>query len=225
MRIDTIVHKFPRFYEWKLDALNVVKTSIYHLLLIDKKVAQLRNRIEAQNSALQHQYLADKSILEIGCGRGGSIASLESFGCKCVAIDVSEEMIRAARVDNPGPTYLVMDGADLKFLDNSFDVILFNYVLHHVEHLDRTIAEAKRVGKRIIFYESCACRNQPSKSLSKFYWRFTDGGYRYLTLDEWKKRFQLPVLAEIEGAGFVRYGMCVLGEADDGHAFDTENVN
>lgn len=133
-------------------------------------------------------------------------------------------MIRAAQVDNPGPTYLVMDSTALDFEDKSFDIILFNYVLHHVEDLDKTLAEAKRVGKRIIFYESCACKRQPAKSLSKFYWRFTDGGYRYLTLDEWKERFQLPVLAEIEGAGFVRYGMCVLGEADDDRSLDSKNV-
>lgn len=78
MRIDKIVHKFPSFYEWKLDALKLVKSGAYRLLLIDKKVSQLRSRITAENTALTHKYLTNKSILEIGCGRGGSIASFKA---------------------------------------------------------------------------------------------------------------------------------------------------
>lgn len=224
MRLDEIVHKFPGFYEWKLKALKVVKKSVYRLFLIDKKVAQLHGRISAENDTLRYKYFPNKTVLEIGCGRGGSIAFLENtIGCKCVGVDVSEEMISAARSDNPGPDYQVMDSAYLEFEDKSFDIVLFNYVLHHVENLDKTISEAKRVGKKIVFYESCACKSQPAKILSQLYWRITDGGYRYLTLDEWKKKFQLPVLAEIEGAGLVRYGMCVLGAAEDDSARGLEN--
>lgn len=125
-------------------------------------------------------------------------------------------MINAAIRRSPGYEYYVMDSADLKLADQSFDVVLFVYVLHHVKKLDETLAEAKRVGKNIIFYESCACKAPPAKQLSKWYWKLTDGGYEYLTLDEWKKRFQLPVLDKIEGSGLVRYGMCVLGEEEGG---------
>lgn len=219
MRMDAVVHRFPSFYEWKLDMLKMVKESIYHLLLIDKKVHRLRHYIEHRNAALIAEYLTGKNVLEIGCGRGRFIATLaRDHDCHCVGVDASDEMIKAAIERSPGPEYHVMDGADLKFADRSFDVVLFEYVLHHVEKLDETIHEAKRVGKRIIFYESCACKRPPAKQLSKWYWKLTDGGYEYLTLDEWKKRFQLPVLDEIEGAGLVRYGMCVLGEPESGRA-------
>jgi ubiquinone/menaquinone biosynthesis C-methylase UbiE len=196
--------------------LKTVKKSAYRILFIDKKVEQLRRHIQERNAEVIAKYLTDKYVLEVGCGRGSFIAGLaRGHGCRCVGVDVSDEMIKAAARENPGPEYYVMDSTDLKFEDKSFDVVLFNYVLHHVENLDQTLAEAKRVGKKIIFYESCACKKQPSRQLSKLYWKLTDGGYEYLSLDEWKRRFQLPVLDEIEGSGLVRYGMCVLGEADN----------
>lgn len=219
MRLDVVIHRFPDFYEWKLELLKTVKKGIYHLLLIDKKIDQLHRYIEDKNAELIAKYLTGKSVLEVGCGQGRFIASLaRDRGCHCVGIDASEEMIKVAARRNPGPEYHVMDSADLKFPDQAFDVVLFEYVLHHVKRLDETIEEAKRVGKKIVFYESCACKAAPAKQLSKWYWKLTDGGYEYLTLDEWKKRFRLPVLDEIEGAGVVRYGMCVLGEPDSGHA-------
>jgi ubiquinone/menaquinone biosynthesis C-methylase UbiE len=219
MRFDVIVHRFPGFYEWKLEMLKVVKKGAYRLLLVDKEVDELHHYIEQRNAALIAKYLTGKYVLEVGCGRGSFLAGLvRDRGCRCVGVDASGEMIKAATTENPGPDYYVMDGADLKFEDQSFDVVLFNYVLHHVEKLDETLAEAKRVGKKVIFYESCACKSTPAKQLSKLYWKLTDGGYEYLTLDEWKDRFQLPVLDEIEGAGLVRYGMCVLGKAEHGQS-------
>lgn len=217
--MDAMVHRFPGFYAWKLDMLKTVKKIVYHLLFIDKKIDQLHRYIESRDAELIAKYLTGKKVLEVGCGRGNFIATLaRDRRCRCVGIDASGEMIKAATKRNPGPEYHVMDGADLKFADQSFDVVLFVYVLHHVKELDKTLAEGKRVGKKIIFYESCACKTSPAKQLSKWYWKLTDGGYEYLTLDEWKQRFQLPVLDEIEGAGLVRYGMCVLGEPESGQA-------
>lgn len=217
MRMDVVVHRFPGFYAWKLEMLKMVKTGIYRLLFIDRKVERLHQYIEARNAELIAKYLTGKRVLEIGCGQGSFIASLaRNRGCQCVGVDASGEMIEAASKRNPGPEYRVMDGADLKFPDQSFDVVLFVYVLHHVEKLDETIAEAKRVGRKVIFYESCACKRPPARQLSKWYWKLTDGGYEYLTLDEWKARFRLPVLDQIEGSGLVRYGMCVLGEGESG---------
>jgi ubiquinone/menaquinone biosynthesis C-methylase UbiE len=175
------------------------------------KIDRQRKAIQEKNEELIAKYVTGKSILEIGCGRGNLLGSLEKMhSCRCVGVDLSSEMINYAKNSNPGPAYEVMDSSHLRFPDRHFDVVLFNYVLHHVKDLDRTISEAKRVGKTIIFYESCAWENEPFKTISKLYWKITDGGYAYLTLTEWKHRFQLAVLDEIKGSGLVRYGMCIL---------------
>jgi SAM-dependent methyltransferase len=211
MRLDTLVHHFPGFYEWKLRALKFLKQGAYKALFVDKRIQTLRAQIEARNTELLGKYLRGKRVLEIGCGRGGLLAGLmRSHACECVGIDLSEQMIAAARHDNPGPDYRVMRGDQLAFADGQFDFVIFNYVLHHVDTLDATIAEAKRVGRHIILWESCACDSQPFKTLSRMYWKVTDGGYQYYSLDEWKTRFGGTCLDEIKGAGLVRYGMCVL---------------
>jgi SAM-dependent methyltransferase len=211
MRLDLAVHRFPRFYQWKLDAFRRIKRIVYRTLSMDQKILLQRKAIEDKNNKLIAQYVAGKSVLEIGCGRGSLLTTLaKDQQCRCVGVDLSPEMIQYAERNNPGPTYQVMNSSQLSFSDQCFDVVLFNYVLHHVKDLDKTIAEAKRVGKIIIFYESCAWKGQPFKAISKLYWKITDGGYEYLTLDEWKDRFQLRRLEEIEGSGLVRYGMCVL---------------
>ena len=211
MRLDRIVHSNPRFYAWKLQAIANAKRALYKVLSVDGEVAQLREEISARNQSLIRQHLAGKRVLEIGCGAGSFLASLhKDYGCSCVGIDVSDEMIRFASSTNPGPTYRVMDSSKLEFEDNAFDVIVFNYVLHHVRDLAATIAEAKRVGRKIVFYECCAWERQPAKFISRLYWKVTDGGFQYLTLNEWRSRFAAPVLDEIRGRGLVRYGMCVL---------------
>jgi hypothetical protein len=87
--------------------------------------------------------------------------------------------------------------------------VIFNYVLHHVEDLDGTIREAKRVGKNILVYESCAFDMVPLRYLSNLYWKIVDGGYEYRSLRDWKRKFDMDVIEEIEGTGLVRYGMCL----------------
>jgi ubiquinone/menaquinone biosynthesis C-methylase UbiE len=102
-----------------------------------------------------------------------------------------------------------MDSSRLEFEDGAFDFVVFNYVLHHVEDLDGTISEAKRVGKNILIYESCAFDTAPLRYLSNLYWKIVDGGYHYRSLSDWKSKFDMDVIEEIEGTGLVRYGMCL----------------
>lgn len=210
MRLDRFVHSRPEIYHWKLRALNVAKRTVYRLLFLDEKVRDLRKEIERRNRELIDRHVAGNKVLEIGCGQGSLLSALmKEKNCHCVGVDISEAMIEYARANNPGPQYMVMDGWNLEFGAKQFDVVLFNYVLHHVRDPDQVIAEAKRVGKTIVLYESCAWEKQPFKALSRAYWKITDGGFQYLSLDEWKERFALPVLDEIRGDGLVRYGMCV----------------
>ena len=209
-RFDEFVHNHPRFYRWKLDALKIAKRAIYIASGQDKKIAQMRDEIERKNKEIVGRYFDGMKVLEIGCGEGSSLAGLSAHGlCQCVGVDLSEVMIKAAAGKHRGPSYCVMDSSSLAFKDKEFDVVLFNYVLHHVANVDDTIVEAKRVGKKIVIYECCTWNRQPFKYISWLYWKLTDGGYDYLSLSEWQARFGMPVLAEIRGRGLVRYGMCV----------------
>lgn len=201
-------------YAKKLDVINVVKRSIYKALFIDKHIQEQRASIMRRNTEAIRRHLAGKKVLEIGCGQGNLLGTLHvDYSCDCYGVDISPEMVAYAEEQNPGPRYAVMDSSKLEFDDGAFDFVIFNYVLHHVDNLDGTIREAKRVGRHILIYESCAFGTEPFRWLSKLYWKTVDGGNDYKSLGEWKRQFDMEVIEEIEGTGMVRYGMCIFKQS------------
>ena len=54
------------------------------------------------------------SILDAGCGQGRTAGELSHRGHHVVGVDIDPVLIDAARIDNPGPTYIC---ADLSTLD------------------------------------------------------------------------------------------------------------
>src|SRR5919108_3299251 len=73
-------------------------------------------------------------ILEVGIGTGISLPDYSPANRIC-GVDISEPMLRKAqeRVDELGLSHVeglwVMDASDLSFPDNSFDVIVAQYVI------------------------------------------------------------------------------------------------
>lgn len=106
--------------------------------------------------------LANKRILEIGCGTGGELLSLMRLGAtphNLVGIDVSEERLAAARERLPGYEFLCANAAQLPFVDQSFDLVgqftAFTS-MPNPEMRTRAAAEALRVLKRggsLIWYD------------------------------------------------------------------------
>jgi phosphatidylethanolamine/phosphatidyl-N-methylethanolamine N-methyltransferase len=101
---------------------------------------------------------ADQKVLEIGVGPG---STLEFYPprTELVGIDISAPMIAKAQEKaeklNSGSTFKfhVMDAAQLKFPDNSFDAIMSAYVITTVQDPHRVCREILRVvkpGGRII---------------------------------------------------------------------------
>jgi ubiquinone/menaquinone biosynthesis C-methylase UbiE len=210
MRLDRFVHSKPVMYAKKLDAINFVKRVIYRALFIDKHIQVQRADIMRRNTEAIRRHLTGKKVLEIGCGQGSFLGTLhKDYNCDCYGVDISPEMVAYAQEKNSGPRYAVMDSSRLEVEDGAFDFVIFNYVLHHVDNLDGTIREAKRVGRHILIYESCAFATEPLRYLSNLYWKTVDGGNGYKSLGEWKRQFDMEVIEEIEGTGLVRYGMCI----------------
>ena len=84
-------------------------------------------------------------ILDVGCG----IGRYAIFPCEYIGIDPNEDYINYAKKHHQG-TFLKMDGADLKFPDNTFDFVVNISTLHHVSDdvTRRMIIEMKRVCKK-----------------------------------------------------------------------------
>ena len=60
------------------------------------------------------------------------------------AIDPDEKSVEAARRNISGVKFLVGSGERLSFANESFDIVLFSYSLHHQDCV-KALAEAKRV--------------------------------------------------------------------------------
>ena len=57
-------------------------------------------------------------ILDAGCGQGRTAGELSNRGHYVVGVDIDPVLIEAARVDNPGPTYICADLSTLELRDH-----------------------------------------------------------------------------------------------------------
>ncbi|MGM0591251.1 MAG: class I SAM-dependent methyltransferase [Halobacteriota archaeon] len=88
-------------------------------------------------------------VLDVGCGTGRTTAPLSKMGFEVTGIDVSEQMIAAARSTFDGIDFRVGDATDLDFEDETFDYVLFSYngldYVHPEERRLRALCESRRV--------------------------------------------------------------------------------
>jgi phosphatidylethanolamine/phosphatidyl-N-methylethanolamine N-methyltransferase len=101
---------------------------------------------------------AHERVLEVGVGTGINL-SLYPRDCAITGIDFSGSMLekareRTARKDLQNIRLLQMDAADLKFVDDSFDIVYAPYLISVVPDPLQVAREMRRVcrpGGRIIF--------------------------------------------------------------------------
>lgn len=103
--------------------------------------------------SLEEMFL-DKTVLDIGCGAGGKTMFYASKGVKSiVGMDVvahyKEESEQLA--DQLGFrdrfTFVCRDAADTGFPENSFDTIIMNDAMEHVDKPEEVLAECARILK------------------------------------------------------------------------------
>lgn len=88
-------------------------------------------------------------VLDIFCGRGNGLKALERFGfTDLCGVDLSPRLLR--QYQGPARLY-VGDAREMRFADASFDLVIVQGGLHHLERLpedlDRVCAEVARVLK------------------------------------------------------------------------------
>lgn len=106
--------------------------------------------------------LGERSVLEVGCGRGGELAWLQGLGAdpvRCFGVDLLPARVAAARRAHPTLEIRVGDGADLDFPSESFDLVMAITLFSSI--LDRSVASAVareirrvlRPGGGLLFYD------------------------------------------------------------------------
>jgi len=98
------------------------------------------------------QGICGGKILDVATGSGDFINTLMKMLKNYdyfVGIEISEKDLKSAkkRFEGQPVKFLEMDAGHLKFEGNSFDTVCISYSLHHLENIDRVLAEMKRVLK------------------------------------------------------------------------------
>ncbi|GAA2443496.1 methyltransferase domain-containing protein [Actinomadura vinacea] len=86
-------------------------------------------------------------VADVGCGSGRAVAELADRGVQAIGVDLSEQMIAAARRRHPGQAdaFRVGDACALPFGDGELTGYRAERVLHDLPEPERAIAEARRV--------------------------------------------------------------------------------
>lgn len=98
----------------------------------------------------------NKKVLLVGVGTGEDLKFIPD-DCSIIGIDISESMLLQAikKAQGKNAEFHIMNAESLKFLDDTFDYVIFNLVLSVVESPRKAILEGIRVlksdGKVLVF--------------------------------------------------------------------------
>ncbi len=91
-----------------------------------------------------------RRILDLSCGTGYGADYLGTHAKRIIGIDCAPDVVAKSRVDYPrgNVDFLAMDGCALGFCDESFDCIVSQDTIEHIQDDRRFVAELTRVLKR-----------------------------------------------------------------------------
>jgi SAM-dependent methyltransferase len=98
---------------------------------------------------------AGRRILDLGCGLGGYSHALSKRGFDCLALDVNEDYVEAAReIGVPAEVY---DGERVPLADGSVDTVILIEVLEHLADPGGLLREAARVSSHNVLVTTPNC--------------------------------------------------------------------
>jgi ubiquinone/menaquinone biosynthesis C-methylase UbiE len=130
-----------------------------------------------------------REVLDVGCGAGGSTATIRDAGAeRVVGLEASPYLVRHAQTAHPDLTFLQGLAEDTRLPSQSFDGVAACFLFHELpaKYADKAIAELKRVLKpkgRIAILEPA--REQMCEPLSQLLKRFGWRGFYFWLLARW----------------------------------------
>jgi len=93
-----------------------------------------------------------QSLLEVGCGTGHNLKFFRELELDTTGVDSSEPMLQiAARKLGPTAKLLLRQANELRFADNSFDIVALTTVLEFLTDPEGALKEATRVSREKVY--------------------------------------------------------------------------
>jgi SAM-dependent methyltransferase len=109
----------------------------------ERRLALVRRRVTLEGAR----------VLDVGCGIGAYVRRIQELSPRVCGVDIDQRRVR--RGSSTVPNLMLAAAEHLPFLDDSFDAVLLNEVIEHVNDDAATVREACRVvkagGKVVIF--------------------------------------------------------------------------
>lgn len=160
-----------------------IQSSFYHLLRRNPLSAFILQR---ENEGIRYllKELNPKSVLDIGCGRGNSLALLLNFTISLTAVDHVSGMVHKSKMRYPMIKFIAADAQFLPFRESSFDLISGIGLFEYVKNWPSLLREIYRVlspdGYAIITLSPPGLLN---------YWRLFLGHWLYTGTEEDFRKF------------------------------------
>ena len=109
-------------------------------------------------------------LLEIGCASGYYSEVLEIAGIpfKYYGCDYSKAFINIARSTYPELSFEIQDNKNLRYNDNSFEIVVSGCCILHISEYKKAILETVRVAKKyVVFHRTPVVTGMPQQMLKK----------------------------------------------------------
>jgi ubiquinone/menaquinone biosynthesis C-methylase UbiE len=137
---------------------------------LDKAVQEGYARISSKLN--NHTPLKDFSILDIGTGTGGWLASIAVHSEKeKKGIDFSDKMIIQAKKNHPNLIFSKIDAENMSIIkDKSYDIVTASFVLHGMKAKERNIVleEMKRIARKYVMIHDFRNKTAPFVQVLEF---------------------------------------------------------
>ena len=174
------IFDFPLVYRIKITLIKVFLRPISLLLI--------RNKFSEEDVILRN-IPSGSRVYEIGCGDGNGLRLFKgaNLNVDYTASDYNTHMVDYCRQHYPEANFEYYSGGPYPHEDQSFDFVVIRHVLHHIPNRDDivlTVRESLRIGKTLVLIEPLQSDGKLLAAIKSIYWRITDGGVNYMTLDE-----------------------------------------
>jgi len=110
--------------------------------------------------------LRNRSVLDLGCGRGRWLKEYAARGARVTGVDISQEVISMLAGELPEHHFIAADIAELTLPDKSFDLINAVTVLQHMPQAQQKIVLSKawrwlKPGGRLVLLENTFAFDDP----------------------------------------------------------------